>query len=245
MTPLVKQPAEAGTWVIPFQDLLPVGAVLASVVSVEQTPQGHTPNAADLLLTAPKVRGTDVRIDIEGGTDGEVYVLRAVAADESGNTYEADVELVVMDHGAWTPSGAGGYVSPADYVIRFGYSETTQLTDLYRQGRINMDVLGRALLDADAKINGYLQTRFKLPLNSVPRLLEQMAGDIARYYLHTDNVSEVVEARYKDACASLAKIAKGDMELGLDAEDSPAPEPGLPAFSAPPRVFSRENLEGY
>ena len=198
------------------------------------------------MLSGEKVKGTDVEVDIAGGTHGEIYVLHAIADDEGSNRYESDVELLVLDHAGWTPDGNGGYLSPKDYVIRFGYDETTLLTDIYRIGRIDSDALGQALTDADAAINGYLQARYALPLSSTPAVLKQIAADIARHRLHRDRAPDTVTERYRAAIAQLKDIQIGKFGLGLDEDGAATPATsGEPAYSAPGRIFTRDTLEGY
>lgn len=138
------------------------------------------------------------------------------------------------------------YATRQDLIDRFGEDELIGLTSRHGALAIDEDVLSRALVDADAEINGYLAGRYSLPLEHVPTILPRLAADIARYRLQEDRVTEAVATRYKDAVAFLRAVAKGEVLLGLDADGQQAPSAGaVPAFSSPGRVFTADSLKGY
>ena len=92
------------------------------------------------------------------------------------------------------------YAVKQDMVDRFRATELIQLTDVDSVANaIDDTVLDRALDDADAEIDGYLAGRYTLPLATVPRVLTNIACDIARYRLHDDRATEQVTTRYRDA----------------------------------------------
>lgn len=136
------------------------------------------------------------------------------------------------------------YATEQDMIDRFGEPELIQLTDIgpVATGAIDTSVLGRALEDADAEINGYLEARYPLPLASTPRLVVGVASDIARYRLYRDVVPEIVERRYADARKILENVSRGVVSLGLDAADAAAKvQDNLVEFGTSTRVFAREN----
>lgn len=138
------------------------------------------------------------------------------------------------------------YATQADVTDRFSTVELTQLTD--RDNTVNAidaTVLERALLDADAEIDARLQGRYALPLARVPRLLVNIACDIARYRLYDDRATDQVTRRYEDAIRLLDKIGKGEVSLGLDASIQPTPPTGGPSYTNAARVFSRDELGDY
>src|SRR5487761_1933573 len=133
------------------------------------------------------------------------------------------------------------YATQADMVSRFGLDEITRLTDRNNAGIIDTVVLGSALADADATLDGYLASRYTLPLTSIPAALPMRAADLARYYLYGIAVPEQVKARHDDALAWLVQVAKGIVELGIDAPTVNA-EVGGVGFTANQRVFSSTAL---
>ena len=135
------------------------------------------------------------------------------------------------------------YATQADLEARYGADELTQLTDRIGAGVPDAAVINRALADADAEIDGYLATRYALPLPTVPPVLARIACDIARYRLWEDRASEEVRRRYEDARRILESIANGRVSLGLPEATA---APALAAVSlGNARVLSRTGTGGY
>ena len=137
------------------------------------------------------------------------------------------------------------YASKQNLIDRYGSDELLQLTDRANTGSIDDTVITRALADADAEINGYLATRFALPLSPVPTALEKLACDIARYRLYEDRVTELVKDRYKDAVRFLQDVSAGKVMLGVDtANQKPATNDAAQLSSTTP-VFRRSESGGF
>ncbi len=140
------------------------------------------------------------------------------------------------------------YATLSDLVARYGEEEIAQRTDRFGAGAVDPAVAQRALSDADAEIDGYLASRYKLPLPTVPPVLARIACAIARYRLWEDIASERVRQDYEDARRFLESLAKGTVSLGLAATLPPdqTPQPSLAATrSGPAPVFDRIQTEGY
>lgn len=135
------------------------------------------------------------------------------------------------------------YATQADLEARFGTDELTQLTDRVGAGIPDAAIVARALADADAEIDGYLASRYALPLATVPPVLARIACDIARYRLWEDRASEEVRLRYEDARRLLESIARGQVSLGLPAASA---APALAEVSlGNARVMRRAGTGGY
>lgn len=135
------------------------------------------------------------------------------------------------------------YATQADLEARFGVDELTQLTDRVGAGVPDAAIVARALADADAEIDGYLASRYDLPLTTVPPVLARIACDIARYRLWEDRASEEVRLRYEDARRMLESIARGQVSLGLPAANA---APALAEVSlGNARVMTRDGTGGY
>lgn len=135
------------------------------------------------------------------------------------------------------------YATQQDMIDRFAQVELVQLTDRNNTGSIDTTVLGQALADTDAAVDGYLASRYTLPLATVPKSLTRIACDIARYYLYDNAATEEVRNRYADALKFLQALAKGDITLGPD--PAGAESAGSPASSAPARVFTHDTLQDF
>lgn len=106
------------------------------------------------------------------------------------------------------------YCTRDDLIERFG---TKEIEDL-EYGRPN--AVAEALTDADGFINGYLASRYPLPLTAVPALLKRIARDLVRYSLDNDP-SDVISKRRDEAVNYLKGLSKGEVTLGLPVESEP------------------------
>ncbi|MDX1755883.1 MAG: phage protein Gp36 family protein [Marinobacter sp.] len=137
------------------------------------------------------------------------------------------------------------YATQADMVERFGEGELIDLTDRNHTGAIDATVLGRALADATAEIDGYLASRYDLPLASTPVVLVRVCADLARYYLHDDHAPEQVTERHKAAVALLRRISDGQVSLGAsESGGTPTTNNGA-EMAGGGRIWGRDNSKGF
>lgn len=241
---LTKQPSEKKVYEFPAF-ALPTGASIASVQSITITARGLVAEVAALAYSNEAYNGVVLQLTLEAGTDGEEYLLTAVVVDSLGEAFEEDVELRVVDFGWAIPTGAGHiYLTPAEYITRFGYDETLLLTDTHAVGRIDKDRLGARLLEATALVDGYAAKRYETPLSPVPEVIKGICADLTRHMLHGDNVSDVVADRARQARSSLKDISGGNMVLAASEVTTTATS-GTPDFISPARVFDCGTLEGF
>ena len=138
------------------------------------------------------------------------------------------------------------YATQADLVERFGADELVQLTNRLGGQSIDAVVLGRALADADAEIDGYLATRYTLPLASTPAVLVRLSADLARYQLCRDKVPDSVRQRYVDGVAVLKRLATGEVQLaGIAAVPAAGGAGNAVASRTAERQFGPGQLQGY
>lgn len=107
------------------------------------------------------------------------------------------------------------YCTQQNMIDRFGIEELTELTDREQLGEIGQAALDAAIADATADIDMYLAVRYTLPLSIVPAVLTRLCCDIARFYLHGNNVPEHINDRHDAAIELLESIAKGDIDLAV------------------------------
>lgn len=139
------------------------------------------------------------------------------------------------------------YATQSDLTTRFREAELIQLTDPSATATaVDAAVAGQALADADAVIDMHLAGRYVLPLASVPRVLVNIACDLARAYLYEDRITDQVKDRRDAAMKLLEQLRDGKLQLGLDTVGTPTPAPsGGPRVTGGGRVFSRELLSDY
>lgn len=133
------------------------------------------------------------------------------------------------------------YTSAVALQARFG----DRVGELVRDDPTTNPQVARAIQDATAEVDSYLQGRFRVPLAVVPPILEQIASDIALYRLltvRTDAEVEDARRRYEDALKRLQQIRDGRLDLGLPYADAPVAGPSPVLMTSSPRLFSRESL---
>lgn len=141
------------------------------------------------------------------------------------------------------------YLTLQDMIDRFGETTLIQLTDRADPPTDAIDpvVLGRAIADSEELINGYVAGRYAVPLTPVPELVKRLAGDLAFYHLHIDQVAELVADRYDKAVAMLKQISAGTVTLqaaGIEAPISEAADDGV-IFEGADRVFSANSMRSF
>jgi phage gp36-like protein len=139
------------------------------------------------------------------------------------------------------------YASAQSMMSRFGEPEMIALTDRTGADAVDDAVLGQALADSGTLIDGYLASRYTLPLAVIPGMLELLACDIARYKL-AERPTEEMRKRFDDAIGWLEKVAAGKIGLGVDQAGQEPPEAGGAVgvvFTSRGRVFSADSLGDY
>ena len=150
------------------------------------------------------------------------------------------------------------YATANDMTARYPNRDLVQLTNEDpTQTTVNTVAVEQALGDASAEIDGYLESRFTLPLSDPPAVLTRLTCDIAMYRLQTLRpLHDVADARkrYEDAIELLVRVARGEVTLGLAPDNTePAAATGSVVTQAggdasealPRRVFDRGSLKGY
>ena len=138
------------------------------------------------------------------------------------------------------------YATQQDMVDRYGEAELRDFSDRTGLGQIDAAVVAQALASAEAQINGYVGTRYDLPLPEVPPLLVDLACSIARFRLQKDRSSDRVRQDYEDAVGSLKDLSTGKVDLPISTgEAPPAADGGGVQVEGPDRVFSRETLRDF
>ena len=79
-------------------------------------------------------------------------------------------------------------------------------------------IIERALDNASAEIDGYIGSRYNLPLPSAPEVLKHFCIDIALYRMMSLRpLGDIEDARkrYEDAIRFLKDLIRGEVSLGL------------------------------
>lgn len=169
---------------------------------------GVDPAASSMLIGVPSVIGAKVLQRVGAGVNGVDYALECFA-DATGGRLSIDAILPVRDRPI-ASSAVPRYITEAQFEARFGQRE---YADLLANGH----GFAQSENDAASMIDGYLATRYALPLAVVPNIVTGWAGDITRFKLWDQAAPEEVRKRYEDALSQLRDLAAGKLALPPDA----------------------------
>jgi phage gp36-like protein len=139
------------------------------------------------------------------------------------------------------------YATIEQLLAAHGERLLVQLTDRATppSGEVDTDVVAGALANTDAVIDGYLAGRYVLPLTETPPLLVDLAIAIAVYKLHSFVPDAKIDQDYRDAIATLGKIATGVIRLpATGIEPASSGGEGVVATDRE-RDLTPENLKGF
>ncbi len=122
--------------------------------------------------------------------------------------------------------------------------------DTSRATEVDNGVLDKACQYATETVDGYLRSRYTLPLTSVPTIVRNICLQLARYWLYSrrpdgkgfpDNVKETHSQALKD----LERIQNGKLHLGIKELGSNTDDnlPDAPKFVT--RAKKKIDLSGY
>jgi phage gp36-like protein len=190
-------------------------------VDVSVDPQGLVDGGAPVVVTHA-IAGNAVTLTIAGGTDGERYVVRAIAEHADGSA-EQDFELAVIDP-AWTmPGGAAPWIDLHEFVQGFGYDEAVRATDADGSRTIDRAFLIGKLRDAQASAEIYVAARYAIPLVTVPAMLKTAVADLAAARLYRNGAPQHIADQAKAATRQLEQISQGKLPLPLPVGETAAP----------------------
>jgi phage gp36-like protein len=228
-----KDPADIITVEFDFTadaDTVTTPAVTISVVS------GTDADPSLMLVGAPTATGAIVYQRVQGGISGVVYSLQCLA-DNSGDRYSIEALLPVRTRPV-VSSSVPRYITEAQFEQRFGVVE---LSDLLSNGAS----FAEAENDAASLIDGFLASRYTLPLVTVPSIVTGWAADITRFKLWDDHAPEEIRRRYDDALSAMKSLAQGLIALPPGADGTPATPPIEFGGYSNDRVFTSDSLAGY
>jgi phage gp36-like protein len=111
---------------------------------------------------------------------------------------------------------ASRYLSGEEYVARYGTAETIRLTDEASLRVVDGPKLEEAIKDQTDLADGYIGTRYAIPLVTVPRVVKSIVAALTREALHKTKPTPEVTAAADRARTQLRDIAAGRMGLPID-----------------------------
>lgn len=143
------------------------------------------------------------------------------------------------------------YISAQDLTEVLSERSLIELSnDHSRATENNPLVLDKACQYATETVDGYLRSRYLLPLNTVPSIVRNICLQLARFWLYSrrpegKGFPENVKETYAQALKDLERIQSGKLHLGLEELN----ENGTNALTDVPKFKTRANkkmdLSGY
>lgn len=139
------------------------------------------------------------------------------------------------------------YVTLSELTDRYGGPMLVRLTDHEEapSGAIDLETVRRAVADTGAMIDGYLASRYALPMAQVPGLVRDLAAVIAIYKLHRYEPDEKIVRDYKDALATLKSIQGGGVRLDIAGVPAPGTGGSGARMTDRARPFTEANMKGF
>lgn len=243
MKPHFKQPSEALIWEWDFS--LKTGEAIQSIESVTIAARGRVAEVAALTASDQGFAASRARVQLDGGTDGESYLVTVRIVDAAGQHAELDAEFLCADLAWIAPDGTTPYLTIAEMVAAFGYEELVRLTDELGTRRIDKARLVGAIMAAQAEADGYLASRYTVPLTApIPLLVKTAVRDRARFKLYNQEAPEGVKTAAADALRTLRDLATGTMKLA-QAETPAATSSDPVMWHSGGRTYPPGSLDGY
>jgi phage gp36-like protein len=222
MTQTIMQPGEKP--ILPIDFTPQIGAaVISQILNVSIEARGQVAQVTALTVAEQAFDGQEVRLKLQGGTDGELYLVTVTVRDGGGQEATTDFEVAVVDLRWTVPDGTTPYLTIAEFVTHVGLEETLQLTDA-GTGRVGKARLISAIIDAQAVADGYLAGRYTVPLAEAPQLVKAAVRAMARASLYRDELPFNVKAAADQAVKTLERLSSGAMKLPQAEEPAAAPE---------------------
>lgn len=235
---LIKQPFEMVTFPVAF-----AAPAMASVTAATIVARGLVTETTALVTTGQTVTAAGVDIDLVGGTDGERYLVTVRGLDTAGDAREAEIELAVVDLSWSAPDGSTPYLTIAQFVDRITLDEAIRLTEAVVPGKMDKARIIGAITDAQSVVDGYLATKYSVPLSPAPALITALVYDLTVAKLWRGSPPEDITAARAAATQTLRDLAKGVMALPDSAVLTPtatSPTPILMETSE--RLFNRSRM---
>ncbi|MFY9350104.1 MAG: DUF1320 domain-containing protein [Sphingobium sp.] len=235
---ILKQPSETLHRPVTFNGV----STVTALHSVEVAARGLVAGAAELRVV-PQLFAGAVTLAISEGSDGERYLITAIADDAEGQRAETELEIAVIDMTWVMPDGGTPYLTIAEFIDRFTLEEVLVMTDTGK-GWIDRGLLVGALVNAQAVADAHMAARYAVPLADAPLIVKKIVGDLARAELYPRGAPDGVDAQAKASMRMLERIQSG--ALPVPSATVPAAAPAQDdILIAPGRRGYPDGLKGY
>ncbi len=119
-----------------------------------------------------------------------------------------------------------------------------QLSNDENPNEVNEEIVSKYISESTQLIDGFLRSRYNLPLDKEHAILKKACIDIVKYelYKRRGKVFESIQNLYVDSISTLEKIQKGMITLD---EGNFETRPGFFLVSERKPVFDKDKLDNY
>ena len=119
-----------------------------------------------------------------------------------------------------------------------------QLSNDDNPNQINDEIVNKYISESTQLIDGFIRSRYGLPLEKEHSILKKICIDIVKYelYKRRGKVFDNIQNLYKDGISTLEKIQKGMITLN---EGTPETRPGFFLVSNRKPVINKKTLDNY
>ena len=119
-----------------------------------------------------------------------------------------------------------------------------QLSNDENPNEVNEEIVSKYISESTQFIDGFLRSRYGLPLEKEHSIIKKVCIDIVKYelYKRRGKVFDNIQNLYKDGMTTLEKIQKGMIILD---EGTPETRPGFFLVSDRKPVIDKDILENY
>ena len=119
-----------------------------------------------------------------------------------------------------------------------------QLSNDENPNEVNEEIVSKYISESTQLIDGFLRSRYSLPLEKEHSIIKKVCIDVVKYelYKRRGKVFDNIQNLYKDGISTLEKIQKGMIILD---EGTAETRPGFFVVSDRKPVIDKEILENY
>ena len=139
------------------------------------------------------------------------------------------------------------YATVQQMTDRFGANLLVALTDraAVATGLIDSAIVEKALNDASEVIDGYLASKYVLPLATTPGIVADLCQSIAIYKLHITQPDEKIVRDHQDGLKALRDIADGRLRVPVAGLDPTVTGGSGVQIVDRERPFTEDNMTGF
>lgn len=139
------------------------------------------------------------------------------------------------------------YTTLQELIDRYGEAMLIELTDRgdVSTGAVDAETVTQAIAAAGAQIDGYVGSRYALPMAETPPLIAKLARAITAWELHIYDAPDKIKDDYREAVGTLKDIARGAVVLDIAGNEPEGNGSSGVQITDRERPLTAQNLKGF